>query len=58
MVLADLEGLGLSIDASPSVAQWRAYLELVDKRYRQKASGTVILDKSFDNMITHAVDAF
>lgn len=58
MVLADLAELGLSVDMAPSAEQWRAYLELVDKRYRQKASGTVILDQKFDNMITHAVDAF
>ncbi len=58
VLLADLAELGLSVDAPPDAAAWRSYLESVDKRFREKVSGAVILDENFDNMITHAVDAF
>lgn len=58
VVLADLDALGLKLDEAPSAETWRAFLERVDGRFRQKMSGAVILDQNFDNMITHAVDPF
>lgn len=58
VVLADLDALGLKLDEAPSAEAWRAFLERVDGRFRQKMSGAVILDQNFDNMITHAVDPF
>ncbi|MFW6053241.1 MAG: response regulator [Persicimonas sp.] len=58
LLATQLETLELSPDQPPSEEQWRDFLTEIDDAYERRTEGAVILDKNFDNLIAHAVDAF
>ncbi len=58
LLATQLETLGLGPDQPPSEEQWRDFLTEIDDAYERRTEGAVILDKNFDNLIAHAVDAF
>jgi PAS domain S-box-containing protein len=54
-----LDALGLGADSAPgSDAVWREFLSAIGDKFASGDTDVVILDENFDNLVSHAVDAF
>ena len=58
LIEAQLQALGLTTDEPPGAGQWNELLDRLDELLEKHGEGMLILDRNFDNMIRHAVDAF
>ncbi|QDG51900.1 response regulator [Persicimonas caeni] len=58
LLASQLDKFDLSVDEPPTAEQWRLFLDELDGVYERASENTLILDENFDNLISHAVDAF
>ena len=58
MLQQQLDECGVRRDQVPSLEEWQQFVDGVDETYSEMTDGMLILDRSFDKMIRHAVDGF